>query len=300
MSDNIITLDISSIDFNKPKFKLVGGLNIDTLKIKYNWVFNAQMENAIIGEDENGIVWYSGTWICGTWEDGTWYSGEFLNGRWKSGNMYSYDLDERSTLLGILTINRQDITKTRFKGGTFEGGIFHYGIFGLIKNEDDLNIPFEIDKEYIIENIEDYKISGGTFVEHIQTNTVVDVTVGYCSSGTSIYETTGTTCPTGYTYSTGITQEIITGMTWVTIETPIFKYGIFNGGLMNSSYFEGGNFYNDIANNIIWYNGNWYGGCFLIGDWYDGFFLGGDFSNGNWYNGTLSTNEDTSTTISTF
>jgi len=296
MGDNIITLDISSVDFNKEKFKMVGGLNLDTVKIKYNWLFNAQMEDAIIGEDENGLVWFSGTWVCGTWEGGTWYSGEFLNGRWKAGDMYSYDIDMRSSLLGILTINRQDITKTRFKAGEFEGGTFHYGIFGQIKNEDDLDIPYEIDKEWIISNIEDYEISGETFVYQAVTDSTVTGITGYCTSGASIYETTGTTCPTGFTYTTGITQEIVTGLTWFTLRTATFEGGVFNGGLINTAFFKDGNFYNDFANNIIWYNGNWYSGDFLIGDWYNGFFLGGDFSNGNWYNGTLSTNEDTSST----
>ena len=295
MGDNIITLDISSVDFNKEKFKMVGGLNLDTVKIKYNWLFNAQMENAIIGEDENGLVWFSGTWVCGTWEGGTWYSGDFLNGRWKAGDMYSYDIDMRSALLGILTINRQDITKTRFKTGEFEGGTFHYGIFGQIKNEDELDIPYEIDKEWIINNIEDYEISGKTFVYQAVTDSIVTGITYYCESGSTIVPRTGTTCGTWDTI-TGQTQETVTGLTWFTLRTAIFEGGIFNGGLINTAYFEDGNFYNNFANNIIWDNGNWYSGDFLIGDWYGGFFLGGDFSNGNWYNGTLSTNEDTSST----
>lgn len=296
MADNIITLDISSVDFNKEKFKMVGGLNLDTVKIKYNWIFNAQMEDAIIGEDDNGLVWFSGTWICGTWEGGTWYSGDFLNGRWKAGDMYSYDINARDSLLGILSINRHDITKTRFKAGSFEGGTFHYGIFGQIKNEDELDIPFEIDKDWVIDNIEDYTISGTSFVYQTVTETTVTGITNYCTSGSTTYETTGTTCPTGYTHTTGITQDIITGLTWITLNTATFEDGNFEAGLINTAYFENGNFYGDIANNIIWYNGNWYSGCFLIGEWYDGYFLGGSFSNGNWYNGTLSTNENTSST----
>jgi hypothetical protein len=296
MGSNIITLDISGVDFNKPKFKMVGGLNIDTLKIKYNWIFNAQMENAIIGEDENGLVWFSGTWICGTWEGGTWYSGEFLSGRWKAGDMYSYHIDQRESLLGKLSIIRKDITKTRFKSGTWEGGNFHYGIFGKIKNESDLNIPYEVSKEWIISNVEDYEISGTSFVYQRVTETIVTGITGYCTSGSSSYETTGVTCPIGYTYSTGITQTIVTGLTWTILDTAIFKKGNFYTGWINSAYFENGNFYNDVANNIIWYNGIWYNGCFLIGNWYGGSFFGGGFSNGNWYGGTLSTNKDTSST----
>lgn len=257
MADNIITLDISGVDFNAPKFKMVGGLNIDTLKIKYNWIFNAQMEDAIIGEDDNGLVWYSGTWLCGTWEGGTWYSGDFIKGRWKDGDMYSYDIDKRESLLGNLYINRQDITKTRFYNATFEGGTFHYGIFGNIKNEDDLDIPYEIDRDYVIENIEDYDIVNEKFT----------------------YQVTDTS-----------------GTTTETISTATFKDGDFKGGLFNSAYFENGNFYGDNANNLIWYNGNWYDGCFLVGDWYNGNFFGGGFSNGNWYNGTFSTNSDDTNT----
>jgi hypothetical protein len=295
MADNIITLDISSVDFNTEKFKMVGGLDLDTVKIKYNWLFNAQMEDAIIGEDENGLVWFSGTWICGTWEGGTWYSGQFLNGRWKAGNMYSYYIDERSALLGKLSIIRKDITKTRFKDGTFEGGTFHYGIFGKIKNESELDIPYEIDKDWVISNIEDYNISGETFMYEKTINIDVTGITYYCQTGSTIVPRTGTTCGS-WDQITGITSTIVTGLTWDILKTSTFQNGNFNGGLINAAYFKNGNFYNDIANNIIWYNGNWYGGCFLIGDWYNGFFLGGDFSNGDWYNGTLSTNEDTSST----
>jgi len=299
MADNIITLDISSVNFNEPKFKMVGGLTLDKVKIKYNWIFNAQMEDAIIGEDDNGLVWFSGTWICGTWEGGTWYSGDFINGRWKAGDMYSYDIDYRESLLGNLSINRHDISKTRFKGGYFEGGTFHYGIFGQIKNEDELDIPYEIDKDWIIDNIKDYRISGETFVYQAVTEWIVTGTTGYCTTGSTSTPVTGTTCTgpySGQTFSTGITQTIVIGLTWVDLKTAEFEGGNFEGGLINTAFFRGGNFYNDFANNIIWYDGNWYDGVFLIGEWYGGFFLGGDFSNGNWYGGTLSTNEDTSST----
>lgn len=293
---NIITLDISSVNFNKPKFKMVGGLSLDVLKIKYNWFFNAQVENAIIGEDENGLVWYSGIWVCGTWENGTWYSGTWLDGRWKSGNMYSYDIDYMESLKGKLYINRKDITKTMFKGGTFEGGTFHYGIFGNVKNENELDIPYNVDIYYVINNIEDYDITGTTFTYTSISYDIITGSTNICVSGSSSIDITGSTCPPGYTLTTGITYSDVTGTTINNLKTSIFVGGDFNSGLMNSCYIKGGNFYGDIANNVIWYNGNWFGGDFLIGDWYNGNFFGGDFSNGNWYNGYLSTNEETSST----
>ena len=176
MSQNLITLDISSIDFNSPKFKMVGGLTLDKVKIKYNWIFNASIKDAIIGEDKNGLVWFSGTWLNGTWENGTWYSGEFQKGRWKNGNVYSYDIDFKQSLDGKLHIYRVDISKTHFINCTFEGGNFNYGIFGNIKNISKLTLPYEIDKEYVINNIEDYKIDTGL---NTGLNTGTTINIGF-------------------------------------------------------------------------------------------------------------------------
>lgn len=160
-SQNILTIDISNVNFNSEKFRMVGKLTLDKVKIKYNWIFNAQIKDAVIGEDDYGLVWYSGTWVNGTWEDGTWYSGTFLNGRWKNGNVYSYDIDEKSLYSDEIYIYRSDITKTHFVNCSFEGGKFNYGIFGNIKNIDNLTLPYKIDRDYIITNIEDYDIDNG-------------------------------------------------------------------------------------------------------------------------------------------
>lgn len=161
ISQNILTIDISNIDFNSTKFRMVGSLTLDKVKIKYNWIFNAQIKDAIIGEDQNGLVWYSGTWISGTWEYGTWYSGTFLDGRWKGGNVYSYDIDMKQLLNGNFYIIRTDITKTHFVRCSFEGGNFNYGIFGNLIINDNVKIPYEINKNFIIDNIEDIIIDNG-------------------------------------------------------------------------------------------------------------------------------------------
>ena len=131
------------------------------LKIKYNWIFNANIKDAIIGEDRNGLVWYSGTWVDGTWENGTWYSGVFLNGRWKGGNVYSFDIDVKQLLSGNYNINSVDISKTHFVKCSFEGGTFHYGIFGNIKNKEEITLPYLVDRDFILNNIMDYEINNG-------------------------------------------------------------------------------------------------------------------------------------------
>jgi len=55
----------------------VDDLTLETVKIKYNWLLNASVKDAIVGQDDNGLVWYFGEWLCGEWYDGTWYSGEW-------------------------------------------------------------------------------------------------------------------------------------------------------------------------------------------------------------------------------
>ena len=43
---------------------LKDGLTMETLKTKYNWIFSANIKNAIIGEDNGGLIWYDGEWNC--------------------------------------------------------------------------------------------------------------------------------------------------------------------------------------------------------------------------------------------
>ncbi|MFW6225976.1 MAG: hypothetical protein ACOC3V_03380 [bacterium] len=244
-----------NIDFNKPTFKMVGGTTLDDIKIKYGWLLNAEVDNAIVGEDENGLVWYSGDWIGGIWENGTWYSGNFHDGRWKRGNWYSYDLNLDEALKGKLVINRVDISKSNFKGGTWEGGTFHYGIFGHVKLPQKVRLPVEIDLDFILNNIEDYTLSGNSYYDE--------------------------------TY-----DDDISGYTNVSITSPRFLLGDFRNGLMNASKFESGNFRDGFINNSLWFNGTFHDGIFLGDIWYNGNFVGGDFSNGTWKNGSLVSTQD--------
>lgn len=247
---NFLLSKIVGVNFNEPTFKMVGGLGIDGVKIKYNWFLQADVKNAIIGEDKNGLIWYSGDWVDGTWEGGTWYSGKFHNGRWKGGNFYSYDIDQNQMMNGILHINCKDISKSQFLGGNWEGGIFHYGIFGHTNTK--IQLPTEVTTDYIINNCIDYPLSGETYYD-----------------------------PYNYLIDTGLTMSLA-------FVSPIFMNGDFNDGWFNAAIFEKGNFYSGFINNSKWYDGSFYSGVFMGDIWYGGSFKGGDFSNGIWEDGTLS------------
>jgi len=69
---------------------LKDGLTVETLKSEYPWVLEATIEDATLGLDKNGLVWYNGTWKDGNWGWGTWNDGDFesgtFNGFWGGGN----------------------------------------------------------------------------------------------------------------------------------------------------------------------------------------------------------------------
>lgn len=262
-----MSVDLGKIDFNSPKFTMVGGLSLRTLKIKYNWFLNAQVEDAIIGEDENGLVWFSGTWVCGEWVDGTWYSGEFLDGIWRNGNFYSYDIDIKEALKGILYINRTDIRKSRFKGGSFENGNFHFGIFGNILNESELDIIVNLTDKWVIDNIEDYTISGETFYDGSEQLKTAHFNNGKFNNGL--------------------------------FNSAYFNNGDWYNGIANNIIWYDGDWYDGKFIVGDWYNGTFYKGYFSNGNWYNGRFISSDVNNpnifglnyksdynyANWYNG---------------
>jgi len=81
------------------------------LENKFNWVLDAEIENARIeifekGETKyfvwNSGTWYNGDWYFGVWRDGEWKYGTWRNGVWRNG---------------------------KWKNGTFKSGIIYKGIF---------------------------------------------------------------------------------------------------------------------------------------------------------------------------
>lgn len=89
-SENLINenniLKLIDIDFSKLRFKLIDGLDIETLSEKFQWILEAEISNAVIGQDQdNNLVWYKGLWECGRWFGGKWISGTWVSGDWYRG-----------------------------------------------------------------------------------------------------------------------------------------------------------------------------------------------------------------------
>jgi len=100
---------------DKKIIELKDGLTLDIIKEKYPWIFKAEFNDAILGQDKNGLVWKSGTWKSGTWESGTWKNGTWKDGTWYNGTWYNGYWHGGLWLDGT------------WKGGNWIGGTWHNG-----------------------------------------------------------------------------------------------------------------------------------------------------------------------------
>jgi len=116
---------LRSVDLTKFTFRLVDNLNLEILQQKYSWIFEAEIEGAVIGEDANGLVWYKGDWMCGTWKDGTWYSGTFHSGLWANGTWYSREIEDRFSSVYVKSNTALEFSK--WLSGTWIDGTWNNG-----------------------------------------------------------------------------------------------------------------------------------------------------------------------------
>jgi hypothetical protein len=232
-----MNINIQNIDFQKSNIILVNGLTLETIRIKYNWLLNAKIENAIIGENTRGIVWYSGDWICGSWEDGTWYSGTFHDGVWENGLWYSYKLNKFDVVNEKFIIRETNDIYSNFKNGVWLNGTWYGGTFGNTDTEDWDEYELTYELEY------------PTFKKLI-----------YTTAGDPVYDIKNLATWVDGNFNDGIFKDSI----WIT--------GRFIDGDMNNSKWLNGRWYNGTFNGHAWYNGEWFNGQFIRGKWYDGSF----------------------------
>ena len=303
-------------------FTMIDGLTPDIIKRKYIWLLNAIVENAIIGQDEYGLVWYSGNWIAGEWEDGTWYSGIWYDGEWKNGKFYSYRFDVSQ----LLQRNKRILEKdnpiySQFRHGIWRRGDFFNGYFGPQRDYEDWEFKSKIEILYYDIRWEDGTFYGGVFRNSAWIKGVFQNGIFYNSewmNGTFMNGTfqgymwwngnfTGGDFVLGHWMDGNFNQGNpniksrfgsmpLTGTTMA--GTSVYWYdGIFMNGEFHSglNVISGITAVSDNHNRTVWLdgtwnNGTWYGGThvagkFNNGHWFEGFWSGGTFNDGYWYNG---------------
>lgn len=293
---------------------MVDGLTPEKIKRKYIWLLNALVENAIVGEDDYGLVWYAGTWYGGEWEDGTWYSGTWYDGEWKNGKFYSYRFD----LPQLLIRNRRVLEKdnpvySQFLHGIWRRGEFYNGYFGpdgFYENWDTKTYTEKVFHETRWEDGVFYggifrnstwwtgKFQGGIFYNSEWLDSIPGKTSIF-SNGTFQGNTwwngnfTGGDFVLGDWLNGNFNQSNINirsrfGSMPITGETTLTDTSTFwyDGNFINGEFHSGLKLISGVTqvsdnhNRTHWIKGTWYNGS-----WYGGTHKSGDFNNGYWFEG---------------
>jgi len=125
------TYSLINLDLNKFKIELIDGLSLEEVSRFYHWILEAEVSNALIGKDKNGIIWYSGTWRCGRWFGGTWISGKWLSGDWYAGTWNAFTVINNIISAKVDTSYTDEKLSKWYNGrwfdGTWNNGIWYNG-----------------------------------------------------------------------------------------------------------------------------------------------------------------------------
>ena len=297
--ENVIIEDnkykLRNVDYNKYRFRLVDLLNIESLNEKYPWIFEAEITDAIIGEDVNGLVWYTGNWECGRWFGGTWISGAWASGDWYGGQWKSLKINDRKLSVEIDEKSSSPLYSTwfggrwydgtwdnglwvdgRWYGGNWNDGIWYKGIW----NDGTWNNGY---------------FTGGVWILGTWNN-------GYfnCDNNPSYWldgKWFGGDFENGMWYNGLFDQKDTSNARLTTPKKSRFGTRAFNsrtatwhgGKWANGSFYskinvndDGKEDVSDVHKYSIWYTGQW-----LDGDFYGGIAYNMDFKSGTWYGGIL-------------
>jgi len=274
---------LKNVDFEKFRYRLIDGMNIEILSISYPWILEAEISGAVIGRDvERNLVWYKGIWEGGRWFGGTWISGTWKYGDWYDGTWnsklikdkkISIEIDEKSSENSQSTWftgrwfggtwNGGTWVNGRFYSGTWNGGVWNNGIWNdgtwnsgrfiggiWVYGEWNSGI-FNTDNEpaYWI----DGQWKGGDFENGMWYNGSFESGKGISRFGTKAYNSRTATWHGGK---------------WLS--------GSFHSKLGNAGEVS------EIHKYSIWYTGQW-----MSGDFYGGIAYNIDFKSGTWHGGIL-------------
>lgn len=118
---NGLTNSLVDVNLNNKTFRLIDGLDINTVAKKYHWLLEAEVSDAIVGQNSNGLVWYKGTWHSGRWFGDTWYSGTWISGDWYSGKWYSLEIVDNVTSVSFGKASYNNLNSIWLNGRWFDG-----------------------------------------------------------------------------------------------------------------------------------------------------------------------------------
>ena len=280
------TYSLRNVDYSKYRFRLVDGLNIESLAVNYPWIYEAEISGAVIGQQSDQLVWYKGNWECGRWFGGIWNSGYWKSGDWYGGtwnsklvkdNFINVEVDNNSSGLSHSTwINGRWYDGTwnngtwangRWYGGTWNNGTWYKGIW----NDGTWN---------------NGKFNGGIWVLGTWNNGIfnTDNEPSYWIDGYWY----GGDFENGMWYNGLFEQrnsESRFGVKAFNSRTATWHGGKWVSGSFHSklNVNDAGQYdVSDVHKYSIWYTGQWFSG-----DFYGGVAYNMDFKSGTWHGGIL-------------
>jgi hypothetical protein len=273
-----------NVDFEKYRFRLVDGLNMDTVNLQYAWLLEAELSGAVIGLSNGELVWYKGTWLYGRWFGGIWQSGVWMAGDWYGGTWNANTISDK-----ILTVDVD--TKTvdfeqsfwydgRWFGGTWNAGVWNNGRWydgtwnngmwhkGIWNDGTWNNGRFEggiwvlgtwNSGVFNCNNEPTYWLDGewygGDFENGMWYNGTWEQRKGLSRFGTKSFNSRTANWQAGKWISGSFYSDINTDDNGVLIASEVNKYSIWKTGQWFS-----GEWYGGIAYNMDFKTGTWYGG----------------------------------------
>lgn len=276
-ADNIkltgVTFSLSNVDYNRFRYRLLDGLTLDTINLKFPWLLEAEVTDAVVGiNSKQELVWYKGIWESGRWFGGNWVSGTWKYGDWYGGTWNSQNITDRGLSVDV-DINSSGSTQSVWFTGRWYDGTWNDGTWVNGRWYD------------------------GTWERGIWNN-------GIWNNGTWNYgKFIGGIWVAG-TWNDGVFSTDNEQSFWINGE---WNGGDFENGIWYNGFFSednspsrfGTNAYN--SRTAIWYGGKWKSGSFYsqlsnsgVSDvhkysiWYSGQWMSGDFRGGIAYNMTFN------------
>ena len=272
------------VDYEKYRFRLIDGLNFETLNLSYQWLLEAEISGAVIGLNGADIVWYKGTWESGRWFGGTWQSGVWMSGDWYGGVWNSNITTDKILSVKVDTKtndkeqslwfdgrwydgtwNNGTWNNGRWYGGTWNDGMWNKGIWndgtwnkGLFEggiwvlgtwNSGTFNTNSE--PAYWL----DGQWKGGDFENGMWYNGNWEQKNSLSRFGTKAFNSRTATWHGGKWISGSFYSKLLTDINGNLDVSETHKYSIWKTGQWSS-----GEWYGGIAYNMDFKTGTWYGG----------------------------------------
>lgn len=278
---------LKNVDESRYTFTLVDGLSVKKLEQNYHWILNATLRDAVVGEDADGLVFYSGEWVDGIFESGKWYSGTIRNIEWIHGEMYSYPVTYKYNQITVDKLATPNNNHTNWYGGHWLSGTWYSGTWhqGTWSDGEFINGLWV---NGIHENgvWRDGRFDGGEWLngtwlsgQFSQNNSFSvwyngmwfggDFENGVWKNGT--WDETERVSSRFGTKATYLKKAL-----W---EYGVWKNGSFYSGTTTMDGVDGllptGNYTNSRWLNGVWHKGTFYGGTWSYGVWRNGIWVNG-------------------------